>query len=244
MGGGAAIWAALLTLGAGCHREGPYPGVSMDQFTYVSRTWEPKTITVMDTRTNEPVWTVDIPVGQQLVVGFSTGTGPNEYVPDEIVWGLMPAGRMSGPRKNRMPCPPSYARRLDMAIRPTPEPVWSDVPGAPNYRPEPRPVRQVGGRVVQPIEDEPIPTAREPVERRPVAPVPPAPEPGTEPAGEPEAMPDPEPATMPTEPVTEPAPEQPAPTPAPSDEPDYTEVPPGSSEPEPEPEEPPIDIPE
>ena len=234
---GAAAIAAVGLGGSGCHREGPYPGVSVDEFTYISRTWEPKTITVVDTRTNESMWSVDIPVGQQLVVGFSTGTGPNEYTPDEIVWGMFPAGKRFGARPNRMPCPPSYARRVDMKIRAVPEPVWSDVPGEANYRPEPRPVRSVGGRVVEPIDD-----AQAAPQSRQTAPLP-APSPSVQP-------PDP---TVPP-PVTEPAPEpasEPAPKadeparstePATIDDPAITEIPPASDKPKPE--EPPIDIPD
>jgi hypothetical protein len=244
-------------LGAGgCHREGPWPGASLDQYTYVSRSWEPKTITLIDTRTGEPTWSVDIPVGQQLVMGFSEGTGPNEYKPDEVVWELMAAGKKFGTRNNRLACPPSYARRIDMAIRSTPESVWSDVPGSPFYRPEPRPVRQVGGRVVEPIDDEPVmPSAGggQTPERRELAPdqVPPdlqpAPmDPG--PVDEPIDEPSPEPVQEepPIEIPDEPAP-APKPAPRPSGGPDYQEVPPSGSEPAPrrdEPEEPPIDIPD
>lgn len=94
---------------------------SDDRYTYVSRAWEPKTVTLIDTRTGESLWSVDVPVGQQVVVAFSQGTGPNQYKPDEIVWEVMAAGRAGVARGNRMPCPPRDARRLDMTLRPTPE---------------------------------------------------------------------------------------------------------------------------
>ncbi|MEM1423321.1 MAG: hypothetical protein AAGH64_04885, partial [Planctomycetota bacterium] len=71
-----------LMLGA-CHLEGG-PRWSADRYTYVSREWQPKTVSLIDTRTGETTWSVDVPVGQQLVVGFSKGTGPNELRPDEI----------------------------------------------------------------------------------------------------------------------------------------------------------------
>jgi hypothetical protein len=222
----------------GCHREGPWPGASLDEFTYISRPWEPKTITVVDTRTNESVWSVDIPVGQELVVGFSKGTGPNEYTPDEIVWGLMPAGQQFGQRHNRMPCPPSSARRLDMAIRAVPEPVWSDVPGSSNYRPEPRPIQSVGGRVVEPVERRPT---------KPPATTNQAPLPAPSPSDQPPNPTEPPPAA---EPSSAPPPAPPAPTDQPkkADEPatsgnsDVKEVPPSSEKPKPA--EPPIDIPD
>lgn len=230
--------ALIVGAGAGCHREGPYPGVSVDEFTYISRTWEPKTITVVDTRTNDSIWSVDIPVGQQLVVGFSKGTGPNEYTPDEIVWGMFPAGKRFGARPNRMPCPPSYARRIDMKIRSTPESVWSDVPGAPNYRPEPRPIQGVGGRVVEPIERRPV--------TQPTAPVPPAPSPSVQPPNPTEPPPptaeppaQKEPPAKTEEPTKK---EEPAKGAKPADDPDVKEVPPTSDKPKPE--KPPVDLPD
>ena len=148
----ASLTLAGLMLGA-CHLEGG-PRYSADRYTYVSREWQPKTVTLIDTRTGETTWSVDVPVGQQLVVGFSQGTGPNELRPDEIVWGLMPAGRRFGSRDNRQPCPPSSARRLDMVLRPAPEMPGDTLPGTPFAEQEPRPVRDIGLRVVEPVEDD------------------------------------------------------------------------------------------
>ena len=45
----------------GCRSEGGI-GYSADSYTYVSRTWEPKTISVIDTRTGETIWTLELPV--------------------------------------------------------------------------------------------------------------------------------------------------------------------------------------
>ena len=96
-----ALAAILLAAGAltstACHYQGG-PRYSADRFTYESSSWYPKTVSLIDTRTGQTVWTVDIPVGEQLVVGFSRGTGPNEFNTDEIVWGLMPAGQRFGTR--------------------------------------------------------------------------------------------------------------------------------------------------
>lgn len=147
-----------LSLGAlslpmgGCHLEGG-PRYSADRYTYVSRSWTPKTISLIDTRTGETTWSVDVPVGEQLVVGFSKGTGPNELRPDEIVWGLMPAGRRFGQRNNRQPCPPASARRLDMTLRPTPEMPGDTLPGTPFEEQNPRKVRNAGGRVTEPVDE-------------------------------------------------------------------------------------------
>lgn len=110
---------------------------SEDRYVYVSRAWQPKTITLIDTRTGESLWSVDIPVGQQLIVSFSRGTGPNEYKPDEIIWGMSPEGRNTAAgRNNRMPCPGRESRRLDMALRPAPEIPGTPMPGSPFTTPQ------------------------------------------------------------------------------------------------------------
>jgi len=144
--------APMLTLPmSACHLEGG-PRYSADRYTYVSRTWTPKTVSLVDTRTGEVTWSVDVPVGEQLVVGFSKGTGPNELRPDEIVWGLMPAGRRFGTRDNRQPCPPNHARRLDMALRPAPEYPGDTLPGTPFEEQDPRAIEPRENRVVEPVE--------------------------------------------------------------------------------------------
>lgn len=150
----ATLTLALTTLAlGGCHYEGG-PRYSADRYTYVSRTWSPKTVSLVDTRTGETTWSVDVPVGEQLVVGFSKGTGPNELRPDEIVWGLMPGGQRFGTRDNRQPCPPRHARRLDMTLRPAPEMAGDTLPGTPFDEQEPRPIRSVGGRVTEPVDEQ------------------------------------------------------------------------------------------
>ncbi len=105
---------------SGCYYPGG-PRYSADRFTYESHAWQPWTVKLLDTRTGEVVWSVDVPVGKQLVVGFNRGTGPNEFKPDEIVWGIMEKGKRFGTRDNRQPCPPHESRRLDSSLRPTPE---------------------------------------------------------------------------------------------------------------------------
>jgi hypothetical protein len=218
---------ALGAVPAGCY----YPGgplMSADRYTYESTPWQPWTVTLTDTRTGEAVWSVDVPVDQQVVLSFSQGTGPNEYKPDEIVWELMPRGQRFGARNNRLPCPPSGARRLDATLRPTPE---ADMTG------EPRPLHNRGGRVMQPIG-----------ERQPSVTTPAEPAPGTTTTTPPPATTTPPPpnggrngngpAVLPP-PTIPPQPQQPAPEPTPEPTPAPVEEPP-ASEPEPEP----IDIPE
>ena len=211
----------VAALGAGAMAGGCYfpggPLYSADRYTYESTTWQPWSVTVTDTRTGEPVWSVDVPVDQQVVFSFSQGTGPNEYKPDELVWELMPRGQRFGGRNNRIPCPPAFARRIDATLRPTPE---ADMAG------EPRPIRNTGNRVMEPVgEREAVPTGSG-------QPAQPAPANGRAPTGN-------GPAVLP--PPTIPPQAQPAPAPEPVDQPAApAEEPPAAPEPEPEP----IDIPE
>jgi len=90
--------------------------------TYVSTEWQPKTITLVDTRTGSAMWSVDIPVGKQLVIWFEEGesnAGPD--LPDLMRWEIMAANTHSGALDNAMPVPGKDSRRLDMTLRAAPE---------------------------------------------------------------------------------------------------------------------------
>lgn len=117
--------AALLgaaTISAGCYYEGG-PLKSADRFTYASTTWQPKTVTLVDTRTGEALWSVDVPVGRQLVIDFNAlrRADNTEWLPDEAFWDIMPDTRRHGALKNKMRVPPATARRVDVTLRPVPE---------------------------------------------------------------------------------------------------------------------------
>lgn len=122
---------ALVALGAGCagpghayrgyHDEGG-TGMSQDTFVYVSRPHEPKTITLIDTRSGEALWTMDVPVGSKLVIDFEAdeSEGVPER-PDLMRWELMNDTDLLGRLDNAMPVPAATARRLDVTLRPGPE---------------------------------------------------------------------------------------------------------------------------
>lgn len=114
----------LLSVGGCAYNEGG-PGYSGDIHTYVSTAWRPWTVTLIDTRTGEAVWSADIPVDQQLVIRFRSGKGPSPELPDMMDWGLMEAGTNYGHRNNRLPVPGADARLLRPTLRPAPE-----MPGA------------------------------------------------------------------------------------------------------------------
>lgn len=121
------VFAAAVVCGAvaamsACYYPGG-PGYSADQHTYESTAWQPWTVTVRDTRTGEAVWSLDVPVGQQLVVRFREGRGTDDqHTPDMMQWDLMPVGKRFGQGlHNSVPVPPSHARRLEPELRAVPE---------------------------------------------------------------------------------------------------------------------------
>jgi hypothetical protein len=90
-------------------------------------TWEsteevPKTITLIDTRSGERIFVMEIPVGRQLVIHFIEDMGDNEVLtPDLMAWDVFPAGTGYGPLTNALTIPNRWSRRIDVAIRPSSE---------------------------------------------------------------------------------------------------------------------------
>lgn len=108
---------------AGCYAEGG-PWYSADSYAYVSREWEPKTVTLRDTRTGQDFWSIDVPVGKKLLMSFDDEAGSkNGYTPSLMTWGLVEENYDLGcpDLKNTLAVPPASGRRVDVAIRPTPE---------------------------------------------------------------------------------------------------------------------------
>lgn len=120
------ILIALLLVGAsalgGCHVEGG-SGFTEDQHVYVSRPWQPWTVTVRDTRTGQEFWSMDVPVGKKLIVKFAQNSGSGDkYTPDLMKWALVDEERDSlVSLANSLPCPPSSSRRLEPTLRTAPE---------------------------------------------------------------------------------------------------------------------------
>lgn len=95
---------------------------SDDQHVYVSRPHSPKTVTLVNTITGESIWSVDIPVGQQLVVRFYDNKYPDEPVNSTMMkWALMKESVEGPGLNNQMRVPGRDYRRLDMEVRDEPE---------------------------------------------------------------------------------------------------------------------------
>jgi hypothetical protein len=113
--------AAAAVLTSGCYSEGGL-GWSEDQYVYISRVEQPWTVSLKDTRTGDEIWSVEVPVGKQLVVHFLPGAGaPNAFTPDLMEWGLMEPGTETARLGNSLPVPPAEARLLAPTLRPVPE---------------------------------------------------------------------------------------------------------------------------
>lgn len=111
---------AALVLG-GCYTEGGLM-YSRDAYAYVSTSWQPKTITLKDTRTGQDFWSVDVPVSKKLVITFSEDDGTEDsYTPDRMRWAICDQDDDNPRLGNELAVPGKGSRRLDMTLRPTPE---------------------------------------------------------------------------------------------------------------------------
>lgn len=120
-----ALAGAALLAASGCAYVGWHEGGDMqsyDKHVYISTAWQPKTVTLLDTRSGEKLASWDIPVGKQLAMQFYDGKNKDDAIyPTLLRYEIMPAGQEGGTLHNSMPSPGRDARRLDMELRPVPE---------------------------------------------------------------------------------------------------------------------------
>ena len=93
----------------------PYTG-SPDVFY----SWEhlPATVTLLDTRTDEVLFAMDVPPGKQLAVRFLAGEGDDPvYTPDLMLYEVMKRGEKYGKLRNSITVPSADVRRLDVDYR-------------------------------------------------------------------------------------------------------------------------------
>lgn len=129
--------ASLLALAAlsGCQALNTMkPGgrmASLDQHTYISTTYSPKTVRLVDTRTLEELWSVDVPVDQKLVVKFYKNKAKDNHDnPDIMRWEVFDATELMNLLDNQMPVPSAHARRLEWELRTGPEFAPDEQPDA------------------------------------------------------------------------------------------------------------------
>lgn len=128
----------------GCYR-------SQDRYTYDSRTWSPKTVVLVDNRTEEEIWRYDVPVGVELRIKFFRGDEDNLRFPDEMRWEAKSTIGTSFDEKGEIPVPPEEVRRVDWYLRSAPEYPRPDAPAAePKPMPTTSPAQEPAG---EPVED-------------------------------------------------------------------------------------------
>lgn len=108
---------------AGCYS--PSPGLfntSTDTFSYESTSMRPITITLIDVRTEEPFFKMDIPVGRQLSFDFEESGGDDPVQrPSKMSWAMWDAGTRFGSLSNSLSVPGKDCRRIEYTLRPAPE---------------------------------------------------------------------------------------------------------------------------
>jgi len=211
--GGLILAAAGLTLAQGCSWTPGGKPYSLDRYAYESTTHTPQTVTLVDTRTLQPLRSWEVPVGKKLVMEFFKDVrGGSPDAPDQMAFDIWDKGDNYGTPNESMFVPPSYARRVDVKARQSPEltsPIQAGVlgngtlaaPGAPVLPVQQAPVVSAAASAA-PVGAAPIATG--PIASDPIAP------PATTTAATPAAA-----ATRAPAPVATPAP-TPAPTSAPA----------------------------
>lgn len=110
----------VLTLAlTGCHSPGgglfDYSGGSQ---TYVSTEARPTTVTLVDSRTNEILFAMDIPPGKQLTIDFDKGGGDDPVLrPDILKYQIFDKGTQIGKLRSSLTVPPANVRRIDVTFR-------------------------------------------------------------------------------------------------------------------------------
>jgi hypothetical protein len=107
----------------GCYQPGGGWLSTTDRgFVYISTPTRPVSITLIDTRNNEPFFHMDIPPGKQLTFKFIDVEESGERnEPSKMLWEVWDAPTEFGSMNNQMICPPRSCRRIDVNYRPAPE---------------------------------------------------------------------------------------------------------------------------
>ncbi len=96
---------------------------SDDSYTYVSTAYEPLTITLYDNRDNEPLWTVDVPIGSKVSLKFLKNKAKEGTTrrPDIMQWVIYDQQRRTARYDNTMAVPAAESRLMRVSLRNGPE---------------------------------------------------------------------------------------------------------------------------
>lgn len=110
--------AALAMLVVGCHSPsgGAFPR-STGSTTYYSTETMQKTITMVDVRSGDVFFQIDVPPGKQLTLDFQPGKGDDSvYTPDLMRYQIFDLGSQFGRLRNAMSVPNAASRRIDVSL--------------------------------------------------------------------------------------------------------------------------------
>ena len=117
------VAAGVMTVGlglvAGCHSPKgglmPYTGGSTTHFSYETR---PLSIRMIDLRSGESFFEMDVPTGKQLTYQFFAEEGSDPvYTPTLMRYMVFDLGKQTGKLKNAMSVPPMRSIRVDVEYR-------------------------------------------------------------------------------------------------------------------------------
>lgn len=104
---------------AGCYSPGGSAlSVTGEPQTYHSTELRPLTVALMNVRTGEVVFSLEVPAGKQFTVDFDADEGDDPVTsPDLMRWQVFDLGTRIGRLENAMTVPAANARRLDVRYR-------------------------------------------------------------------------------------------------------------------------------
>ncbi|MGD9689743.1 MAG: hypothetical protein AB7K52_08835 [Phycisphaerales bacterium] len=102
------------------------PMGSDDRYTYESTEWLPQTVTVVDTVTQQVIWSKEVPVGKKLIMRFTEpedlyrdSRSADPELPVKLQWDIIPAEEeWATPKQTSWVV---KSRRVDVKLRPVPE---------------------------------------------------------------------------------------------------------------------------
>lgn len=116
----------LVAMLSGCSYLSPgNPMRSNDEYNYTSSSTMPQTVVLRDLRTDEVLFTWEIPVNKKVFIRFYPGLAEpkTEATPDQCEWLYYPIDLSDPPLENRVRfnVPADNSRRLELFLRPSPE---------------------------------------------------------------------------------------------------------------------------
>jgi hypothetical protein len=114
-----ALALASTVLLTGCRNSPGGDGMSNDTYTYISTPYEPITVTLYDQRDREPLWTVEVPIGQKVTLRFLDNRAKEGTTrrPDIMQWEIYDETKRRANLSNTMAVPPASSRLLKVSIR-------------------------------------------------------------------------------------------------------------------------------